>query len=350
MLAKAFDKMPTFLAFPLWCPSDDICPKQLTDVALAARSCNATACRLQAGAPSALSEEGEEAGDVVQEDKCLGLSFIAMDGSLRNVAGLARGTVDDLFEPGFGGKGCQASACSEVGGDAGALIEFEQKFQDIPSVIVMPQIKEEKLFGVALEAPWASSLSASRASACRLPSALVEHVATSQVLIKARIADVELFGENLEKSTRPIAFSFVTVGPVAQVVSGLVADGRASAGLSTLVEEILTAIASLQWLLVCVATIGAHLMLSRQGNAWSDLPSPRLCAAAIERAERRGPSEEISDRSPQHSCSQHAQGGEALAQGALSYRMGMGIQRRKGLTRAQWSELNEVAEKRGKQL
>jgi len=209
-----FVETPTFLAFPLWFPLDGTYPTQFTDVSLAARSCNTTVCRLQVGA-----RLEPEIVDSVAEDQYLGFSFVAIDGSQRNITGLVHGTFrhDDGIEPDFGSKGYRASFYQ--GEDIGVLIEFEQKFQDIPSVIVTPHIKEEVLAGSILPTTWwelfsvvgQPELPPETQLVYTLPSVYIEHITTSQVLIRARLAEVV----GMEGTLTSIDFSFVAAGPMA---------------------------------------------------------------------------------------------------------------------------------------
>jgi hypothetical protein len=235
-----FKETPTFLAFPLWFPINDNYPKSRIDVSVATRSCTPMQCSLQVGGP-----DGVVGG--VDEKEFLGFSFVSFDGALNNTDGIVHGNVNitaagdgyAVTEPANGeGKNFTATASSlkrEVNQTSdllglnvfvstvytgGVLIEFTNEFQDIPSVTVTPQIDQKLLY----------ELSTGANSFYRLPVAIVEHVTSSQVLIKTAIIDYvdieyidsfdifdfgKLNGGNLTYTYTPIPFSFVAVGPMA---------------------------------------------------------------------------------------------------------------------------------------
>lgn len=201
-----FKETPTFLAFPLWFPINDNYPARRIDVSVATRSCSTTECSLQVGGPGV--------------DKLLGFSFVSFDGALNNTDGIVHGNINiesvlggrsfDVSEP-MNGVGNNFTAVSSIGRKqslgpqnsttftGGILITFANEFQDIPSVTVTPQIDEAQLFQTYLPL-----------AAYGLPFAVVEHVTTKQVLIKAALVTFQ----SDEYLYTPVPFSFVAVGPM----------------------------------------------------------------------------------------------------------------------------------------
>jgi hypothetical protein len=207
---QEFMEVPTCLAFPLWFPKDGVYPAKMGEVMLASRFCDKKECMLQVGTPS---EDG------VPEDKNLGFSFIAFDGALKD-AGIVHGNVgsyrgeqgevgnDFVVADSFVGNNFNASRY----GQFGILIQFHQKFLDIPSVIVTPRIGTfENLSGeYIVNVNIVDGGPPKNKVEYEVPAVYVEHVTTSQVMIRAFIVNTG------ETPSSQIAFSFVAVGPVAK--------------------------------------------------------------------------------------------------------------------------------------
>jgi hypothetical protein len=219
-----FKETPTFLAFPLWFPINDNYPESKIDVSVATRSCDRMQCSLQVG-----GREGESQFGAIAANQFLGFSFVSFDGALNNTDGIVHGNVDIreagdgyvVTEPGNGaGKNFTATALltrkatdSTVIYTGGVLIEFTNEFQDIPSVTVTPQIGQEQLseFTMSTIVNGESEFSTSYI----LPVAIVEHVTSSQVLIKTAIISYEENQGEIKYIYKPVPFSFVAVGPMA---------------------------------------------------------------------------------------------------------------------------------------
>ena len=103
--------------------------------------------------------------------------------------------------------------------------KFDAKVQDIPSVTVTPQIGDAMLFGKILPKSAYEGTSSQEIGSYRIPSVYIEHVTTSQALIRANLAYAKLVKNNEEGGgvnkpasdyyRTPVPFSFMAVGPVA---------------------------------------------------------------------------------------------------------------------------------------
>lgn len=205
---------PTFLAFPLWFPGiDKTNPPNFGSVVAGTEKCDSTGCNVHVGA-----------GEDSLADYNLGFSFLALNGSLEadKVSGIVHGVVTlvnsanapptvtvagsgftatahfsspaSTFEMFSGDKNLDEIEFEGYGG--GVLIEFDNSFRGLPSVIVNP------IFGDR-------TLDIDGEDEFSLPYAIVEHITENSALVKAYWLDTL----QDEKKFEPISFHIVAVAP-----------------------------------------------------------------------------------------------------------------------------------------